>query len=69
MELTSRKRLQLFSGRSNPDLAAEVAECLDISLGDPQIVDFANGEIRCKFGESVRGSDVFIMQTDRKSVV
>ena len=68
MELTSKKRLQLYAGRSNPDLATEVAECLEIELGDPQIVDFANGEIRCKFGESVRGSDVFILQTHAYTV-
>lgn len=63
MELTSKKRLLLYAGRSNPALAAEVAEHLNISIGEPNIVDFANGETRCRFGESVRGCDVFILQT------
>ena len=40
-----------------------MADHLGIELGDPGLVEFANGEIRCRFGESVRGTDVFIMQT------
>jgi len=63
LELVPKKKLFLFAGRSHPDLATETAEHLGVELGDPNIVDFADGEIRCRFGESVRGADVFILQT------
>jgi ribose-phosphate pyrophosphokinase len=55
--------MSLYSGRTHPDLAVEVAQHLGTELGNPGIVQFANGEIRVRFGESIRGSDVFIMQT------
>jgi ribose-phosphate pyrophosphokinase len=63
MEKVTTKRLALYSGRTHTALAEEVAEHLGIKLGDPQLVDFANGEIRPRFRESVRGTDVFVMQT------
>ena len=63
MEFQPKKRLQLFAGRSNPGLALEVAAHLGLALGNPNLVDFADGEIRSTLGESVRGSDVFILQT------
>lgn len=53
----------LFSGRANLELADEVAENLDIELGQVELKDFANGEIYCRFLESVRGSDAFVMQS------
>jgi ribose-phosphate pyrophosphokinase len=68
MQATSTKRLALYSGRSNPDLAAAVAVHLNIPLGTANLVDFANGEIRCTFGDSVRGTDFFVMQTHAGSV-
>jgi ribose-phosphate pyrophosphokinase len=63
MELVTKKRLQLFSGRCNLPLANEVAAHLGIELGDPDLVDFPNSEIRSRFSQSVRGADVFIMQS------
>jgi ribose-phosphate pyrophosphokinase len=63
LEVFTKKRLQLFTGRSHPELAEEIALSLGVPCGDANLVDFANGEIRCRFGESVRGCDVFIMQT------
>jgi ribose-phosphate pyrophosphokinase len=63
MELVTKKKLHLVSGRANLPLAQEVADCLGVELGDPNLEDFANGEIHCRFGESVRGMDVFIMQS------
>ena len=63
MDKVTTKRMALYSGRTHPALAQEVAAHLGIELGTPNLVDFANGEIRPRFGESVRGSDVFIMQT------
>ncbi len=57
------KRLALYTGRTHPDLATEVANNLGTRLGEANIVEFSNGELRPRFTESVRGSDVFIMQT------
>lgn len=53
----------LYSGRAHPALAREVASHLNITLGEADVVEFANGEIRPRFGESIRGGDVFIMQS------
>ncbi len=62
MELITRKRLHLVAGRVNRPLAEEVAERLGVELGDVNIAEFANGELHCRFGESIRGADVFIFQ-------
>jgi ribose-phosphate pyrophosphokinase len=63
MEKVTTKKLALYSGRTHPALAEEVAAHLGQPLGEPNIVEFSNGEIRPRFAESVRGSDVFIMQS------
>ena len=63
MELPAKKRLLLITGRAHPELAREVAGLLDVELIDPNLSEFANGEIFCRFAESVRGGDVFIIQT------
>ena len=58
-----QKRLMLFSGRSNPDLAQRIAKQLGIELGHVKLKTFANGETYCRFEESVRGADMFIVQS------
>ncbi len=63
MELVTKKRLHLLSGRTHLPLAQEIADVLGETLGEPNLAEFANGEIHCKFGENVRGSDVFIIQS------
>jgi ribose-phosphate pyrophosphokinase len=63
MELVPKRRLHLLSGRSHLGLARDIADCLGVTLSAPNLVDFANGEIRPRFAESVRGADVFIVQT------
>ena len=63
MELVTKKKLHLVSGRANRPLAEEIADCLGVELGEANIEDFSNGEIHCRFGESVRGMDVFIIQS------
>ena len=68
MELVTKKRLQLFSGRSHTPLAEEIAAHLDVQLGEANLSQFANGELHCRFGESIRGSDVFILQTHSRPV-
>jgi ribose-phosphate pyrophosphokinase len=67
MELVTKKKLHLVSGRANLPLAAEIAGALGVPLGDANCTDFANGEIHCRFGESVRGMDVFIIQSHAAS--
>jgi len=67
VELISRHRLQLYAGRSHPKLAESIAAHLGVEVGQCEIVDFPNGEIRARYGESVRGADVFILQTHSPS--
>ncbi len=63
MEFTPRRRIELVSGRSHPELAREIADQLDVELGEANLREFSNGEIHCRYGKSMRGSDVFIIQT------
>jgi ribose-phosphate pyrophosphokinase len=58
----SSKRLMLVSGRANPGLAARIAGRLGVELSGITLKTFANGEVYCRFEESVRGADVFIVQ-------
>src|SRR5205085_8639452 len=44
-------------------LAREIADHLDVELGEPDLVDFANTEVRARYAESIRGADVFIVQS------
>jgi ribose-phosphate pyrophosphokinase len=62
------KRLRLFSGRSHPELAEEIAGHLGVPLGNANLRNFANGEIHCRYGENIRGADVFIIQTHSEPV-
>jgi ribose-phosphate pyrophosphokinase len=56
------KRLMLVAGRANPELAAKIADKLGVELSAANNKTFANGEVYCRYEESVRGSDVFIVQ-------
>jgi ribose-phosphate pyrophosphokinase len=58
-----QKRLMVFSGRSHPALAASMAEKLGVELGDVELSTFPNDETYCRYLESIRGADVFIVQT------
>jgi ribose-phosphate pyrophosphokinase len=62
-ELVPHRRLELFAGRSHPGLADAIATELNTELGAANLRDFPVGEIHCRFDESIRGSDVFIIQT------
>jgi ribose-phosphate pyrophosphokinase len=62
MQYDYSKRLMLFSGRANPGLAARIADKLGVELGGVTLKTFANGEVYCRYEESVRGADVFIVQ-------
>jgi ribose-phosphate pyrophosphokinase len=56
------KRLMLVSGRANRELGAKIADKLDLELARVTTKTFANGEVYCRYEESVRGADVFIVQ-------
>ena len=55
--------MKLFSGRSNIRLASEIANNLGISLGEIELYNFSDGEIRVAFQENIRNEDVFIVQS------
>jgi ribose-phosphate pyrophosphokinase len=63
IERGPQKRLMVFSGRSHRELAQRIAEQLGVELGEVELSTFANEETYCRYDESIRGSDVFIVQT------
>jgi ribose-phosphate pyrophosphokinase len=63
IERGPQKRLMVFSGRSHPDLASNIAEKLGVELGGIDLGTFANDETYCRYDESIRGADVFLVQT------
>jgi ribose-phosphate pyrophosphokinase len=63
LEQTAEKRLVLFSGRGYPELAERIADRLDVSLGEVHLQSFSGGEVYARYEQSIRGSDVFIVQS------
>ena len=63
IERGPQKRLMVFAGRSHPELASQIAEKLGVELGEIEHETFANGETYCRYLESIRGADVFLVQT------
>ena len=63
MERPGLKRLLLFSGTANRELAEEVAKLLDVELGVVEISQFANSETYVRYEDSVRGADCFVIQS------
>jgi ribose-phosphate pyrophosphokinase len=62
------KRLMVFSGRSHPVLAERIASAIGVELGEVELKTFANDETYCRYRESIRGADVFIVQTGSEPV-
>ena len=58
-----KKRLRIYTGSSNPSLAADIARILGVEVEGLVLEQFANGEIYARFDESVRGCDVFFVQS------
>src|SRR5438093_13105234 len=56
------ERLQVFTGTAHPALAQAIAEQLGTPLGEATVSQYKNGETRVVIEESVRGSDVYIVQ-------
>ncbi|MDA8301874.1 MAG: ribose-phosphate diphosphokinase [Actinomycetota bacterium] len=63
MELFSKHKLQFYAGRSHPVLARAIAGYLGVEVGDCELLDFPDGEVRARYGDSVRGADMFVLQT------
>jgi ribose-phosphate pyrophosphokinase len=57
------KRLMVFGGRASMELAARIAGHLDVDVGDVDLRTFADGEVYCRYNESIRGADVFLVQS------
>ena len=62
LDIGYAKRLMVFGGRAHPELAAKIANNLGIGLGPVTLKTFSNGEVYCRFNDSIRGADVFIVQ-------
>jgi ribose-phosphate pyrophosphokinase len=63
LERGPQKRLMVFSGRSHKPLADRIAEQLGVHLGEIELHTFGNGETYCRYDESIRGADLFLVQT------
>jgi ribose-phosphate pyrophosphokinase len=63
IERGPQKRLMVFSGRSHKELAERIVDQLGVELGEIELHTFGNGETYCRFDESIRGADLFLVQT------
>jgi ribose-phosphate pyrophosphokinase len=68
VSLTPQKRLAVVAGRSHPELAKQIAGHLHVELAHVELTTFADGETYCRFEESVRGADMFIIQTAARPI-
>jgi ribose-phosphate pyrophosphokinase len=66
--VSPRKRLVVVSGSSHPELAGKIADHLGVELGARELKTFADGETYCRYDDSVRGADMFIVQTAARPV-
>lgn len=62
------KKLKLFSLNSNRELASEIAEEIGVSLGKCTVNRFSDGEVQINIEESIRGCDVFVVQSTSNPV-
>ena len=62
------KSLMVFGGRASMEQAARIAGKLDVDLGRVTLKTFADGEVYCRYEESIRGADIFIVQSTAKNV-
>ncbi|MCC8043426.1 MAG: ribose-phosphate pyrophosphokinase [Oscillospiraceae bacterium] len=62
------KDIKIFTANSNPKLAHEIAQSLGLPIGQSEVVTFSDGEISVSIKESVRGSDVFVVQSTNTPV-
>jgi ribose-phosphate pyrophosphokinase len=63
MSERAKDELEIFTGNSNPALAREVSENLNVRLGEAEVGRFPDGEVMVEVRENVRGGDVFVIQS------
>ena len=66
--LNHGKNIKIFTGNSHPELAAEIADILGLKLGKAKVSTFSDGEISVDIAETVRGVDVFLVQSTSNPV-
>jgi ribose-phosphate pyrophosphokinase len=57
------KRLMITAGRASRELGAAIAEKMGVGLTDAGLKTFSDGEVYCRYSESIRGADLFIVQS------
>ena len=57
------KNIKIFTANSNPELASNIASILGTEIGNSNVTKFSDGEISVNIYETVRGSDVFVVQS------
>ena len=62
------KKIKIFTGNSHPELAQQIADLLGIPLGKSKVSTFSDGEISVDINETVRGVDVYIVQSTSSPV-
>ena len=62
------ENIKIFTGNSNPELAKTICSLLGVTLGDSEVKTFADGEVSVTLNETVRGADVFLIQSTCKPV-
>ncbi len=63
LEMSAEKRLVLFSGWGYPELADRISDRLEVPMGEVELRQFSGGEVYARYKESIRGADVFIVQS------
>jgi len=66
--ITHGKNIKIFTGNAHPKLAKEIADILGVSVGDSNVGTFSDGEISVNINETVRGTDVFVIQSTNAPV-
>ncbi|MDZ5000207.1 ribose-phosphate diphosphokinase, partial [Clostridium perfringens] len=66
--ITHGKNIKIFTGNSHPELAKEIADILGLPLGKAKVSTFSDGEISVDIAETVRGTDVFLVQSTSSPV-
>ena len=63
LPIESEKRLMIAAGRTSQELGTRIASRLGVGLTDPGLRTFSDGEVYCRYAESIRGADIFIVQS------
>lgn len=66
--ITHGKNIKIFAGNSHPKLAKEIADILGVNVGNSRVATFSDGEISVDINETVRGTDVFVVQSTNSPV-